>query len=310
MKYAYYLKNMNEFDKPEQGYGREYEMEKFPEDNQKYKYNNYNQGQDNIQNNNLIYDDMDLEVNRAQYPEGIKEENSQNASRRIEEEERINLQIFKGFLVKVYGILSVQLIITLFFIFLFQKDSIKEYFSENSGMAVFLNLISAVVFFITLIMISTNPNLGKKVPNNYISLLVITICMSLMCALFAINYSFQIVLFCVILTIISSVTITIYAYSSNTDWRYTRGLVAVILSQCAGFILMVFILNITFLEMVCCFFFTLLFGVYLVYDTQEIMRKYGEVYSIDDYIYASLQIYLDIARLFLAILAAIGKAKK
>lgn len=298
---------MNSFDRQEPENSGGYEMEKYPEDNQKYNYNDYNQDQNNIQNNNLINDDVDIGINRAQYPEGVKDELSPNDSHRIEEQERINRQIFKGFLVKVYGILSAQLIITLFFIFLFQKQSIKTYFNENSGMAAFLNLIAVVVFFAGLIMISVNPNLGKKVPLNYLSLFIITICMSLMCALFAINYSFPIVLFCVLLTIISSVTITVYAYYTDTDWRYTRGLVAVILSQCIGFILMVFILNITFLEMVVCFFFTLLFGVYLVYDTQVIMRKYGEVYSIDDYIYASLEIYLDIARLFLAILSAIGK---
>ena len=104
---------MNSFDKPEQN-SRDFESNKYLEDNLKYKYNNYNQNEDNIPNNNLINDDMNLE-NNAQYPEGMKEEASQN-SQRIEEQERINLKIFKGFLVKVYGILSAQLIITLFFI--------------------------------------------------------------------------------------------------------------------------------------------------------------------------------------------------
>ena len=113
----------------------------------------------------------------------------------------------------------------------------------------------------------------------------------------------------VLLTINSSIAITIYAFCTGTDWSYYRSLGSVIVSQFAGFIFMVFILDITMLEMVCCFFFTLLFGVYLVYDTQVILKKYGEVFSIDDYIFASLQIYLDIARLFLVILSTLGKAK-
>ena len=159
-------------------------------------------------------------------------------------------------------------------------------------------------------MISVNQNLGRTVPFNYITLFIITLCMSLMCALFAINYSFSVVLFCVLLTVVSSLAITIYASTTSSDWSYIRGLCAVILSQFAGFIFMVFILDIYFLEMVCCFLFTLLFGIYLVYDTQVIMRKYGEVYSIDDYIYASLEIYLDIARLFLTILSTIGRSSK
>ena len=63
-------------------------------------------------------------------------------------------------------------------------------------------------------------------------------------------------------------------------------------------------------ENVMCLFGTLLFGVYLVYDTQIIMKKYGEVYTVDDYIFASIQIYLDIINLFLVILSVFGNNKK
>ena len=62
--------------------------------------------------------------------------------------------------------------------------------------------------------------------------------------------------------------------------------------------------------MVCCLVATLIFWIYLVYDTQVILKKYGEVYSVDDYIFASLQIYIDIVRLFLIILATVGKSSK
>ena len=99
-------------------------------------------------------------------------------------------------------------------------------------------------------------------------------------------------------------------YSTDKDFSYIKGLTAVIISQLGGFIFMVFMLKITFLEMVCCLVATLLFGIYLVYDTQVILRKYGEVYSIDDYIFASLQIYLDIVRLFIIILATVGKSSR
>ena len=93
-----------------------------------------------------------------------------------------------------------------------------------------------------------------------------------------------------------------YAYYTDTDWRYTRGLVAVILSQCIGFILMDFILNITFLEMVVCFFFTLLFGVYLVYDTQIILGTKNEMIEMDNYILGAFILYTDIVYIFMKIL--------
>ena len=306
---------MNFMDKPDEENNEDYE--KSPQDNQKFRYNidyNYINNQNNFQKDNLINNDnYDIEnnVNQNQYPQGImKDEISPNESQRIEEQERITNNIFKGFLVKVYGILSIQLFITLFFILLFQKDSIKSYFLNRPIYTGFLNLISIISFIGMLFILSVKEDLGRKVPYNYITLLIITLCMSLMCAFFALSYSFGIVFFCILLTIISSVAITAYAYSTDQDFSYIKVLTAVIISQFGGFIFMVFALNITMLEMVCCLVATLLFGIYLVYDTQVILRKYGEVYTIDDYIFASLQIYLDIARLFLMILSTLGKSSK
>ena len=66
-----------------------------------------------------------------------------------------------------------------------------------------------------------------------------------------------------------------------------------------------FLLNITKLEQICLFVTTLLFWVYLAYDTQDILKKYN-----DDNEFASLQIYIDIARLFLTILAMLEKNRK
>ena len=295
-------------------------IEKSPQNN-KFRYNlnddnynnNYNDNQNNYQNNNLINNDYDIENNadQYQYPQGMmKEEIPLEESQGIQEQERITNSIFKAFLVKVYGILSAQLFITLFFILLFQKGSIKSYFLDRPVFTGFLNLISFIVFFGMLFILSAKEDLGRKVPFNYVSLLIITLSMSFMCAFFALSYSFSIVFFCILLTIISSVAITIYAYSTNNDFSYIKVLTAVIISQFGSFIFMVFVLNITMLEMVCCLVATLLFGIYLVYDTQVILKKYGEVYTIDDYIFASLQIYLDIARLFLMILSTLGKSSK
>ena len=296
-------------DKPGQQDDFYQESNRAPQDNDKNHSlnNNYNQNLNYYPNNNM---DLGLNRNHYQYPEGMKDENSLNESQRIQEQQKITNEIFKGFLVKVYGILSVQLLITLFFIFFFQRDSVKSYFSKHPVLSGFLNLLSLIGFIGILLLLSIKQDLGKRVPYNYIFLLLITLCMSFMCAFFAISYSYSIVLFCVILTVISSIAITVYAYSTNRDFSYIRGLFAVILSQFGGFIFMIFILDISMLEMVCCLVGTLLFGVYLVYDTQVIFKKYGEVYSIDDYIYASLQIYIDIANLFMVILSTVGRASK
>ena len=80
----------------------------------------------------------------------------------------------------------------------------------------------------------------------------------------------------------------------------------VVFGQCGGFFFILLLFGGTILEKVIYFVATLMFGVYLVYDTQIIMKKFGEVYTVDDYIFASIQIYLDMANLFMMILSVIG----
>ena len=289
-------------------------------DNNYANNNNYNDNLEKDINNNINanlindnkYDSMDINVNHYQYPQDInKDQNSQNDSKMIKQQEEINYSIFKGFLVKVYGILSVQLLITIIIILIFQKDSIKNYFINSPTLTGFLNFLSVVGFIITLLILTAKPDLSKQVPFNYISLFIMTIFLSLMCAFFALSFSFESVIFCVCLTTISSIAITIYAYYSTTDWGIIKALLMVIIGQSGGFILMALILNNEMMEKVLCLVFTLLFGVYLVYDTQIIMKKFGqEIFKVDDYIFAAIQIYLDIINLFMIILSVFGKNKK
>ena len=55
---------------------------------------------------------------------------------------------------------------------------------------------------------------------------------------------------------------------------------------------------------------TIMVAIYLVYDTQLIMGKFGNAYSVDDYIFATLEIYMDIIRLFLLILRIVAQASR
>ena len=60
----------------------------------------------------------------------------------------------------------------------------------------------------------------------------------------------------------------------------------------------------------CCLGGTVVVGFYLVYDVQLISVKFGNEYSIDDYVFAAMELYIDIIRLFLEILRIIGTLQK
>ena len=306
-------------------------MNKFPKDSQRQNFYPYENNQNypnypndnlanhmnNNQNDNLINDNnednMEIHINKYQYADDLNNnnENSENMSQEeIKQKEEINYKIFKGFLYKVYGIISVQLLITLIVILIFQKESISSYFKNRPTLTGFLNFLSSIGFIATLIVLILKKDLSKQVPYNYISLFIMTFFLSIMCAFFSLSFTKDSVVFCIFLTLISSVAISIYAYYSTINWGIVLALIIVALSQCIGFLFMLFLLRNSFLEKVLCFLGTLLFGVYLVYDTQVIMKKFGETYGVDDYIYAAIQLYLDIINLFMAILSVFGKNRK
>jgi len=306
-------------------------MNKFPKDSQRQNFYPYENNQNypnypndnlanhmnNNQNDNLINDNnednMEIHINKYQYADDLNNnnENSENMSQEeIKQKEEINYKIFKGFLYKVYGIISVQLLITLIVILIFQNESINSYFKNRPTLTGFLDFISSIGFIATLIVLILKKDLSKQVPYNYISLFIMTFFLSIMCAFFSLSFTKDSVVFCIVLTLISSVAISIYAYYSTVNWGIVLALIIVALSQCIGFLFMLFLLRNSFLEKVLCFLGTLLFGVYLVYDTQVIMKKFGETYGVDDYIYAAIQLYLDIINLFMAILSVFGKNRK
>jgi FtsH-binding integral membrane protein len=51
-------------------------------------------------------------------------------------------------------------------------------------------------------------------------------------------------------------------------------------------------------------------GIYIIYDTQLIVGEKSEKFSIDDYIFASVCLYVDIIRMFLYILRIFAAARR
>jgi FtsH-binding integral membrane protein len=50
-------------------------------------------------------------------------------------------------------------------------------------------------------------------------------------------------------------------------------------------------------------------GIYIIYDTQLIVGNKQNKYSIDDYIFAAMALYIDIVRLFLYLIRIMASKK-
>ena len=274
-----------------QGYAPQ--IDEKPVDNQFNVINNPNQS--DIDNTNNI---------SQQYPVDIK--SSQNS----EDDQIIKDQIRIGFIRKVFGIITIQLIFSFSFILLCQAKSVKNFIAHNEGLSAIILSISTIAFIISVCLISCNRELARKVPTNYILLFCVTLAESILSAGAAVSFPPEIVITAIVLTIATSFGIICYTLKSKRDLSYCGMTLFALISQLLFFGILNLIFRSNFLHMVYTFLSTIMFGLYLVYDVQLISGKFGREYSIDDYIFAAMELYIDIIRLFLEILRLLSKFQK
>lgn len=245
-----------------------------------------------------------------------------------------------GFIRKVYGILSVQLFLTFGLIFLFVfvdpikrqlcgvqegdcaagKDAIvyglhpKCNLSERGGCAAPTEgLISALytsmgLSFVFLIAIVCCGNLARKVPHNYVLLFSFTLCEAVMLAVTCLFYDALAVGLAAAMTCLVTAGLTAFACWTKIDFTgmgaylYAALLTLVVTGFVGSFFSAFYTVSWTQNLYAGCG--CLVFSFYIVYDTQLIVggTHAKHQFSVDDYVFAALNIYLDIINLFLYIL--------
>jgi FtsH-binding integral membrane protein len=212
---------------------------------------------------------------------------------------RIDQAIRLGFIRKVYGILSVQMLLTTFMCFLsmFSKSFLR-FQMENMWLivtAMICTLILPCLFF-------CYEDLFRKVPTNYIILGVFTLFESYIVGFICGVTNPRVVFMAAFMTFAMVIGLTLYAMTTKTDITMQGGTLFII--GMAIMLLAIFALF-THNKIVHVFISTLwviLFGIYLVYDTQLIIGNHKLRLDSDEYILASFMLYLDIINLFLNLL--------
>ena len=180
-------------------------------------------------------------------------------------EESIQIQIRAGFIRKVYGILSIQLIITFGCVFLFQLETLKLFIMQHQQFAANILMFCSFTFLVLFLILVCNRNLARTVPCNYIYLFAITICESLACSIISSLYSFQIVATALALTIVSTLVITFYACTTKTNFSYYRMGMFILFSQIFMIGLIAALFRLDGLYSFYTFLMTIMIGFYLVF---------------------------------------------
>jgi len=228
-------------------------------------------------------------------------------------------EVRMGFVKKVYSILTVQLLVTVGIATPICGAVAKQgtaWLQANMWMYM-LSVASLVVCMLVMMCCSS---VIRPYPQNYIFLGILTICESVLVGFVSAQYTWQSVLLAAGITVGIFMAMTVYAATSSTDFTGFGPYLAAALFCLIGFGFTIFILSlfgvpVKGLMLLYDFAGVLLFTFYIVYDTQLILgqsitgQEHGHKFSIDQYCFAALNLYLDIINLFLHLLRLFGERK-
>ena len=182
-----------------------------------------------------------------------------------------------GFVRKVYGILATQLVITACFVYLCMSEVQASIAAEKPTAFTSVLFDGGIMIAIMVLYLFSYCALvcyRKTVPVNYILLSVFTMCVSWMVGFICSLSNPKTVMEATVLTAGMTVAISFYAMTTKTDFTnsiFSFALVVVVLSAMILCIPLMWIFNSPLLRTVYCALGVILFGFYLLYDTQMIM---------------------------------------
>ena len=214
-------------------------------------------------------------------------------------------QARNGFIRKVYYILTTQLLITVLFALLATNSKGFQVFMVNNMWLSWLCMFTTIGIMIALVCV---PSMGKAVPTNYILLLIFTFAEAYTVSFMCIFFPGKTVLTAAILTAGVVVALTFYAITTKSDFTLSGGILYIVGIVLILLVFVNFFIGSSILGMLISGAFAILFGIYLVYDTQLIVGGKCAELELDDYILGALMLYTDIIGMFVSILQLLGNS--
>ncbi|XP_074529961.1 fas apoptotic inhibitory molecule 2b isoform X3 [Halichoeres trimaculatus] len=183
--------------------------------------------------------------------------------------------IRRTFIRKVYAILMVQLLVTVGIVALFSFCApVRFYIQTHPG----LYMASYLMFFATYIALSCCGDLRRQFPWNLMLLVLFTLSMAFMMGFVSSFYNTKSVVLCLGITAVVCLSVTLFSFQSKVPWLHATYAVL-------G---------------------AILFTLFLAFDTQMLLGNKRYAISPEEYIFATLSLYLDIIYLFSFLLQIMG----
>lgn len=214
-------------------------------------------------------------------------------------EEKMPSDEKKGFIKKVYGIVTFQLVITFAMVYLSSYSASFGAFCAHP-----VTLCMACLLMICCMVGAMC--VASRVPYNYIMLIMFTLSMGAMVSACTAAIAPSTVALAIFVTLVMSFAITVFTWTVGEG----AAVMAIIGLVFATFLLEFFAIALIFtphdwLLSCYCSLVALSYGCYLIIDTYIVQESQG----VDDYIVAAIVIYVDIIRIFIYVLAALSSKK-
>jgi FtsH-binding integral membrane protein len=216
-------------------------------------------------------------------------------------------EVRSGFIQKVYGILFCQLLLTTAVAAPFVlNEGLKTWAKYHGGPLFILVLVANIVFLFVLTCPCGCEKNMRTYPTNYLLLGGFTFTKGILVGFIAAKYTAASVVAAFLLTAFLVGGLSLYAMTTKSDFTDSGGYLfaALLAFICLSF--MVMFVGGPLIHKILAFFGILLFSMYLIYDTQMIMGKGELAIGVDDYVFAALQLYVDIVQIFIYMLQLFG----
>jgi len=223
-----------------------------------------------------------------------------------------SIELRRGFVRKVYSILATQLLLTT--LIAVPLQTVSALWMRNNK---WLLWVAVGMTLVTICAMTLSRNLARNYPTNYIMLFTFTTFEGVLVGFVSAQYTWQSVMLAAGITVVIFLGMTAFAWNTKTDFTGMGPYFFAALMVLAAFGLVTGIMglcgvHIAWLMMLYDALGVLIFTMYIVYDTQLILGEWGghsNQFSIDDYVFGALTLYLDIINLFLHLLRLVGERK-
>lgn len=215
-----------------------------------------------------------------------------------------NDSIRRGFIRKVYLILLGQLFTSLAIISIMVFNTKLQYAVARNPWVLMISFIMTIAILVVLV---CNEGLRRQMPVNFVLLVCFTIAQSFLLASAACHYAPMEVFTAVLITAIVCLGLTLFALQTKYDFTMLGGILVASVIILLFFGIAIMFVGGSLASTIYASISALIFSVYLVYDTQLMMGG-NHRYSIspEEYIFAALNLYIDVVNIFMDILRLIG----